>query len=256
MTKSKTLLKAGVFAAVLSAPLAFGGIASAQEAPAPPPDTQPLAVLPCNLTVWLENGIRDSADVVCLQTVLRTKGIDTGPIDGWFGPVTERAVTAFQVAAAITADGEVGQETATALGADMVAAYSGAATDPSPDRVVVVERSSSSSSSGSSTRSSNSSSQSSSSGSSSSYSGPSGASGVNWANVAQCESGTNWNMHVQNSYGWFGGAYAIMDSAWRQFGGTEFAAHGGLATPEQQTIVAERIAARVGFDRAWQCGDD
>jgi hypothetical protein len=45
----------------------------------------------------------------------------------------------------------------------------------------------------------------------------------------------------------------IMQSAWRQFGGTQFASYAGGASRAEQIIVAERIAARVGAARAWQC---
>ena len=76
---------------------------------------------------------------------------------------------------------------------------------------------------------------------------------VDWNRVARCESGGNWSMHVHTSNGWFGGGLAIMDSAWRNFGGLEFAPHAGLASKTEQIIVAERIVADVGFDRAWQC---
>jgi peptidoglycan hydrolase-like protein with peptidoglycan-binding domain len=240
---------------ILTAALLAGGVllaapsvTSAQEAP--PPDTQPLATLPCNIGAWLENGIRDSADVVCLQTVLRTKGIDTGPIDGWFGNWTQRAVTSFQVSANITADGEVGPETATALGLDMVAAYTGVAEDPSPEPPPAPPQRQRSSSSSGGSRSSGSSNSSSSGGGG----GGGGASGVNWDRVAQCESGQNWGHgNVTNSHGTFSGGLMIMNSVWRQFGGQEFAPTAGQATRDQQIIVAERIAAQVGAARAWQC---
>lgn len=77
---------------------------------------------------------------------------------------------------------------------------------------------------------------------------------VNWDRVANCESGGNWGHGiVRNRYGSFSGGLMIMVSAWRQFGGQEFADHAGNATKAQQIIVAERIVDRVGFDDAWQC---
>lgn len=214
--------------------------ASAQEAP-------PAAVaVPCAIGAWLENGIRDSVDVQCLQTVLTTKGIDTGPIDGWFGPVTEGAVRTFQASAGIVTDGEVGPETATALGADMVSAYTGVAEDPSPDPAPRPARQRSSSNSNSNSGGGG--------GSSSGGGGGGGASGVNWDRVAQCESGQQWGHgNVTNSYGTFSGGLMIMNSAWRQFGGQEFAPTAGQASREAQIVVAERIAAEVGAARAWQC---
>ena len=42
---------------------------------------------------------------------------------------------------------------------------------------------------------------------------------------------------------------------WRSFGGTEFAPNAGLATREEQIIVAERIYAKYGFD-SWGCANN
>jgi hypothetical protein len=81
-----------------------------------------------------------------------------------------------------------------------------------------------------------------------------GASGVNWDRVARCESGGQWSHGiVHNRFGSFSGGLMIMNSAWRNFGGTAFAPYAGAASKAQQIIVAERIAARVGAARAWQC---
>jgi len=80
------------------------------------------------------------------------------------------------------------------------------------------------------------------------------SSGVNWDAVARCESGGQWHHPpVTNRYGTFSGGLMIMNSAWRNFGGTQFAPLAYQASREQQIIVAERIAARVGAARAWQC---
>lgn len=231
-------LMAGAGAGIILV-LAAPSITSAQEAPAP-------VTLPCAIGAWLENGIRDSADVQCLQTVLLAKGIDTGPVDGWFGPVTQGAVESFQTAAGIVADGEVGPETATALGADMVGAYTGVPEDPTADsqpepqpQPQRQQRQQARSSSNSQPRNSG---------------GGGGASGVNWDNVARCESGSDWNAGLRtNHVGTFSGGLMIMKSAWLQYGGGEFAPHAGAASREQQIIVAERIAARVGAARAWEC---
>jgi len=81
-----------------------------------------------------------------------------------------------------------------------------------------------------------------------------GRSGVNWDAVARCESGGQWNHgQVTNRYGTFSGGLMIMNSAWRQYGGTQFAPYAGAASKAEQIIVAERIAAAVGAARAWQC---
>lgn len=53
-----------------------------------------------------------------IQQALRTKGVDPGPADGIFGPLTYQAVRAFQIIEGLKVDGEVGPETAEALGLD------------------------------------------------------------------------------------------------------------------------------------------
>ena len=54
--------------------------------------------------------------VTALQTQLKARGFDPGPIDGDFGPGTEQAVRAFQQAQGLEVDGVVGAQTASALG--------------------------------------------------------------------------------------------------------------------------------------------
>ena len=39
---------------------------------------------------------QDSDSVRCIQQALHDHGVDAGPVDGWFGPVTEAAVYTFQ----------------------------------------------------------------------------------------------------------------------------------------------------------------
>jgi N-acetylmuramoyl-L-alanine amidase len=51
-----------------------------------------------------------------IQSALAAKGIDPGTIDGIYGPHTMAAVTAFQIDNGLVPDGEVGPETASALG--------------------------------------------------------------------------------------------------------------------------------------------
>ncbi len=228
-------------------------VTHAQEAPAAP------VTLPCNITNWLKRGMRDSDDVRCLQQVLTNLQIPTGPVDGYLGPITQGAVEAFQASKGLNVDGAVGPETAQALAEATVdpttgvggVAYSGPTSDPTPPPPPAPKpapkkaapkaqtvRTTSARSSSTSTRSS----------------GSSGGSGVNWDAVAHCESGGQWGHgQVTNSVGTFSGGLMIMNSAWRQFGGTEFAPTAGQASRGEQIIVAERIAARVGAARAWQC---
>jgi peptidoglycan hydrolase-like protein with peptidoglycan-binding domain len=54
-------------------------------------------------------------DVRELQSALESLGYDVGPIDGIFGPLTERAVKKFQKDNGLVVDGIVGQETFAAL---------------------------------------------------------------------------------------------------------------------------------------------
>lgn len=51
-----------------------------------------------------------------IQMALRDQGIDPGPIDGFFGGMTDAAVRAFQLREGLTPDGIVGPETARYLG--------------------------------------------------------------------------------------------------------------------------------------------
>jgi hypothetical protein len=69
-----------------------------------------------------------------------------------------------------------------------------------------------------------------------------------WDRMAQCETGGNWHMRGSR----FSGGVGFANSTWNAFGGQEFASNAGLATREQQIVVAERVRAAVGF-RAWGC---
>jgi cellulose synthase/poly-beta-1,6-N-acetylglucosamine synthase-like glycosyltransferase/peptidoglycan hydrolase-like protein with peptidoglycan-binding domain len=73
-----------------------------------------------------------------VQRTLRALGYRAGPIDGLFGPLTERAVLRFQRAEALTPDGIVGPRTLRRLrvraGRDRPTADSPKSRSPSPDR--------------------------------------------------------------------------------------------------------------------------
>jgi hypothetical protein len=58
----------------------------------------------------------NAIEVKILQHMLAHAGFDPGPIDGWFGPVTERAVRAFQASKGLVVEGEAGTQTWAALG--------------------------------------------------------------------------------------------------------------------------------------------
>lgn len=69
-----------------------------------------------------------------------------------------------------------------------------------------------------------------------------------WDRMAQCETGGNWQMRGSS----FSGGVGFANTTWNAFGGQQFASNAGLATREQQIVVAERVRAAVGF-RAWGC---
>lgn len=76
---------------------------------------------------------------------------------------------------------------------------------------------------------------------------------TDWDGVAQCETAGNWGALGPTYQGGLG----IYGAAWVQFGGLEFADNAGLATREQQIIVAERIKAYNGGSLygAWGCAE-
>ncbi len=70
------------------------------------------------MTLALLLKVGASGDVVTtLQTQLKARGFDPGPIDGIFGDGTEQAVRQFQAAQGLSVDGVVGPDTWSALGA-------------------------------------------------------------------------------------------------------------------------------------------
>lgn len=79
----------------------------------PRPVPQPLLVLRLTNPQMQGKLVRD------VQRALRDAGFNPGKIDGIFGPNTVAAVNAFQVSSGFVADGEVGAQTAKALGITM-----------------------------------------------------------------------------------------------------------------------------------------
>jgi peptidoglycan hydrolase-like protein with peptidoglycan-binding domain len=61
----------------------------------------------------------DPEVVRAIQFALATAAFDPGPIDGDFGPNTTAAVAAFQTVNGLISDGEVGPQTAGALGVEI-----------------------------------------------------------------------------------------------------------------------------------------
>lgn len=66
-----------------------------------------------------------------------------------------------------------------------------------------------------------------------------------WNKVAWCESHGKWYQVYQGSHS-FSGGIGIRNDVWVEYGGTEFGATAGNATPREQVIVARRIWAKYG----------
>lgn len=71
---------------------------------------------------------------------------------------------------------------------------------------------------------------------------------VNWDAIARCETGGNWRMQGPR----FSGGLGFANTTWNGFGGREFAPNAGMASREEQIVVAERVHARYGLS-GWGC---
>ncbi len=69
-----------------------------------------------------------------------------------------------------------------------------------------------------------------------------------WDRIAACETGGNWSMQGSS----FSGGVGFANTTWSAFGGQEFASNAGLATREQQIVVAERLRDYGGYS-GWGC---
>ncbi len=69
-----------------------------------------------------------------------------------------------------------------------------------------------------------------------------------WDRIAACETGGNWSMRGSS----YSGGVGFANSTWNAFGGREFATNAGLATREQQIVVAERVRDYGGYS-GWGC---
>jgi hypothetical protein len=72
--------------------------------------------------------------------------------------------------------------------------------------------------------------------------------GVDWDGVARCETGGNWGMQGPR----YSGGLGFYNGTWSGFGGREFAPNAGMASREEQIVVAERVYARYGLS-GWGC---
>lgn len=76
---------------------------------------------------------------------------------------------------------------------------------------------------------------------------PAAGTGV-WDQLAQCESGGNWNINTGNGYS---GGLQFAPGTWTGNGGGQYASTANQATREQQIAVAETIKAKRGNYGAW-----
>ena len=152
----------------------------------------------------------------CIQATLNDKGYNSGPVDGWFGPVTAGAVTAYQQANGLTVDGQVGQETAGCPGRLSTSVQRQQAARMQQQQQSAPARSTSS-----------------------------GGGGTVWDRLAQCESGGNWAINTGNGY--YGGLQ-FLPSSWRAAGGSGMPHQ---ASREEQIRVAENLRDQVGGFRPW-----
>lgn len=79
----------------------------------------------------------------------------------------------------------------------------------------------------------------------------SAASASEWDQVAQCESGGNWQIDTGN--GFYGGLQ-FTNSTWAAYGGTAYAAQANQASKSQQIAVAEKVLAGQGKGAWPSCG--
>ena len=164
-----------------------------------------------------------SDDVRCLQAALNGAGYNSGPVDGWFGPITHAAVVAYQTAAGVTVDGEVGAETAGTL--SLWQPQPRQQTAPTPARSNSGAGRNTSSSGGGGT--------------------VSGASTLGkWAPIAECESNGNPSINTGNGYY---GMYQFSLQSWRAVGGSGLPSD---ASVEEQTRRAEMLLDLQGWG-AW-----
>jgi hypothetical protein len=80
---------------------------------------------------------------------------------------------------------------------------------------------------------------------------PASAAEHDWTGVAQCESGGNWSINTGNGY--YGGLQ-FSASTWSAYGGGTYAPRADLASPAEQTAVAERVLAGQGIGAWPTCG--
>lgn len=78
------------------------------------------------------------------------------------------------------------------------------------------------------------------------------ASDATWDQLAECESGGDWDINTGN--GFYGGLQ-FTASTWDAFGGEEYANNAHQASREQQILIAERVQDAQGWNAWPTCSD-
>jgi len=69
-----------------------------------------------------------------------------------------------------------------------------------------------------------------------------------WDRIAACETSGNWGFVGPS----FSGGLGFFNGTWDAFGGRKYASNAGLATREQQILVAMEVQRKVGLS-GWGC---
>ena len=188
-----------IIAASILTLLAVPAVAGAQEG--------------CPIGQYLTEGRRGSDDVRCLQAALNAAGVDSGPVDGWYGPITRGAVVAYQTANGLTVDGEVGAQTAGHL----------AIWQPAPRGDAPEQRQANTARANA------------------------GGGGDVWSAIARCESGNNPSINTGNGYY---GMYQFSLTSWRAVGGSGLPSDASVA---EQTRRAQMLQDIQGWNAWPSC---
>jgi peptidoglycan hydrolase-like protein with peptidoglycan-binding domain len=175
----------------------------------------------------LQAPMQRGADVQTVQSRYAAHGINTGPIDGIFGPITEGATRAFQASKGLPVDGIVGPRTWAAAFDETVSSPVHSDPAPAPVQHTFVPSAPAHQAVASSSSSS--------------------VAGGVWAALRQCESGGNYSTNTGNGYG---GAYQFSQSTWSAIG---MSGSPSSASPAQQDAAAQRLQAQSGWGQWPAC---
>ncbi|HEX4540436.1 MAG TPA: transglycosylase family protein [Acidimicrobiales bacterium] len=164
-------------------------------------------------------------DVRALQSGYSAHGVNPGPIDGIFGPLTEAATRSFQASKGLAVDGVAGPATwAAAVGGPVSAPAAHWAPAPAPAPVQHTFSAPAAPQQQAVASSSNSS-----------------AAGGVWACIRQHESGGNYSASTGNGYY---GAYQFSQQTWSGLG---YPGSPASASPATQDAAAQKLQAQSGW---------